>query len=354
MPGVFGKIPGWLTDPDGPLTIRPRYFPRAAPWLLRFALSARPDRVARIADALRALHRPVFDCYQPLVERAGCADLIRRTGTLNVYRSESAFLASQSDWQLRSERGAEVTVVKGAALRDIEPELSAEYSHGVLLPEHGYVADPHRLVQALAAQFAADGGRIERANVRGIRESGGAFTLLLDQGESQADRVVVATGAWSGPIAASLGLRLPLETQRGYHVTLQAPGIAPRLPVTASESKVYATPMEGGLRVAGTVEFAGLEAAPQWRRARNLVGQVKSLYPRVDTAEFTEWMGHRPCLPDSLPVIGPVARVPGAMLAFGHGHNGMTSGPVTGRLVAELIAGRKPFIDLAPYDPGRF
>lgn len=355
MPGVFGKIPGWLMDPEGPLTIRPGYALRALPWLMRFAASARPGRIAGIADALRALHRPVFECYQPLVERAGCGDLIRRTGTLVVYRNQQGFRSSQRDWELRRERGVEARVLSAGELRDLEPALSPGLTHGVLLPEHGYVANPHRLVQELAAKFIADGGRIERSEARELRRGGaGGVTVLLRDGAIEAERVVIAAGAHSGALASSLGLRLPLESQRGYHVTLTDPGIEPRIPVTMSEDKYYATPMEGGLRVAGTVEFAGLSAPPDFRRARRLLTQVRTLYPDVRVEAFTEWMGHRPCMPDSLPVIGPAPRHPGVLLAFGHGHNGMTSAPVTGRLISDLVAGRKPFIDPAPYAADRF
>ena len=354
MPGVFRKIPGWLMDSQGPLTIRPRYFVQAAPWLLRFALSARPDRVAHIADSLRALHRHVFDCYEPLVRAAGCESLIRRTGTLVVYRSEQAFASSRREWDIRRERGAEERPVSGAELREIEPALDGAFKYGVLSPDHGYVANPHRLVQTLAAQFTAEGGRIEHAHVKTLRATGDGVTLQLEQGEMEADRVVIAGGAHSGALTRSLGFTLPLETQRGYHVTLTDPGFEPRLPVSQSEGKFYATPMEGGLRVAGTVEFAGLEAPPDFRRARRLLDQVRELYPRVRVERFSEWMGHRPCMPDSMPVIGAAPGHDRVLLAFGHGHNGMTSGPVTGRLIADLVAGRAPLVDPAPYAATRF
>ena len=356
MPGVFKKIPGWLTDPEGPLTIQPRYFPRALPWLLRFSLAARPERVAQIADGLVSLHRHVYDCYAPLVAAAGCGALIHRSGTLNVYRSARAFEASRSDWAMRSERGGTMRALSGDEMRELVPELSPAYTHGMFLPDHGYLANPHRLVQLLATQFVADGGRIERAAVRALeRRDGGASTVVLDDGRTlDAACVVVAAGAWSNRLLAPLHLRIPLETQRGYQVTIADAGIDPKLPVNVAEAKFYATPMEEGLRVAGTVEFAGLDAPPVYRRARRLLEQVRELYPRIRVDRFTEWMGHRPCLPDTLPVIGSPRAHRGLVLAFGHGHNGMTSGPVTGRLVADLVAGRQPFIDPAPFSPDRF
>jgi len=165
---------------------------------------------------------------------------------------------------------------------------------------------------------------------------------------------VIAAGAWSRPLVRELGHDVPLESERGYHVTLTDPGIAPRLPVTVIEGKYFATPMEMGLRVAGTVEFGGLEAAPNWRRARVLLEQVKELYPTVDTGKFTEWMGHRPSLPDSLPAIGALPGHANVFAAFGHAHNGMTGGPPTGKAIADLIAGRPAGFDLAPYRPDRF
>lgn len=355
MPGQYKKVPRWLLDPDGPLVIRPRYALRALPWLARFCLAGRATRIPALADALRALHRLVFESYAPLLANARAESLIRRTGCLVVYETDNAFADSRSEWALRRARGVAAEELSGDALRQMEPTLAPRYRHGMFLPEHGYTVDPYRLVRTLAERFARDGGRLERQAVRAIRpQAGGRVALDADGGERIVDRVVLAAGVWSRALAATFGAHLPLETQRGYHVTLPNPGIAPRLPVAAAEGKFYATPMEGGLRVAGTVEFAGLDAPPDYARARRLLGQVKRLYPDVRTDDFSEWMGHRPCLPDSLPAIGPWPGAPSVLFAFGHGHNGMTSGPVTGRIVADLIAGRASPIDLAPYRPDRF
>ena len=356
MPGTLAKVPKWLLDPDGPLVVRPSYFPRAAPWLLRFALAGREGRVALIADALRALHAPTFDSYAPLLANAQAGHLIRRSGCLVVYRSRKAFEASAREWTMRRERGVRVEAVNGEALRQMEPALSPALACGVFLPEHGYTTDPYRLVKVLADCFVLDGGVFRKAEARALRARAddGVELVMADGATTGFDKVVIAAGAWSGALTATIGLRLPLETQRGYHVTLADAGIAPRIPVASSEGKFYATPMEGGLRVAGTVEFAGLDAAPDFGRARRLLVQLKVLYPEARTEPFSEWMGHRPCFPDSLPVIGPAPGVANVILAFGHGHNGMTSGPVTGRLIADIVAGRSPPIDLGPYRPDRF
>jgi D-amino-acid dehydrogenase len=235
------------------------------------------------------------------------------------------------------------------------PELSSDFKHGVLLTDHGFVTNPFRLVRSLAEQFAHDGGYLERRRVTEImtREDGISGVRTTD-GELLADRVVVAAGAWSATLITDLGIRVPLESQRGYHATVQGSGIAPALPVVSAEAKVYATPMEDGLRFAGTVEFAGLEAPPDFRRADALIELAKDMFPALAVGEVSQWMGHRPTLPDSLPVIGTAPDHPRLLLAFGHGHHGMTGASTTGRIIASLVSGRQPPIDLVPYRPDRF
>jgi D-amino-acid dehydrogenase len=356
MPGVVRKVPSWLSDRDGPLVIRPRYLPRALPWLLRFIVAGSKARIEGIADALRALHGPTYECYEPLVRDAGAQDLIRRTGALTVYRKLESFESSAREWDMRRRRGADPQVLGPKELTDLVPALAAGFQRGVLQRDHGYVADPQRLTTSLAQAFVARGGDLEIGEAAAIVpfEDGSIRVRLTDDRVISADRVVLATGAWSSPLVAGLGARIPLESQRGYHVTVPDGGIALPLPVSFAEAKFYATPMSCGLRIAGTVEFAGLHAPPDFRRAEQLSKLAKRWLPGLGTSDASVWMGHRPCLPDSLPVIGPAPRNPRVLFAFGHGHNGMTTAPVTGRLIADLIAGRKPIIDPAPYRPTRF
>ncbi len=173
-----------------------------------------------------------------------------------------------------------------------------------------------------------------------------------------ADAAVVAAGAHSKPLAAVLGDAVPLETERGYHAMLRAPEVMPRVPTSDADAKFVATPMANGLRFAGTVELAGLRAEPDWRRARILLRQASTLYPALARSysedRFTLWMGHRPSLPDSLPVLGPSSRSPDVFYAFGHGHVGMTGGPYTGKVIADIVSGRPSPIDLSPFRAGRF
>ncbi len=355
MPGVLKKVPRWLTDPAAPLSLKWSYLPQAAPWLWRFMRASRRDRVERIADALRPLLGQTFDAYRVLTQAAGCTDLINQSGYMAVYETEASFRADALAWTLRRERGVRVEEIDAARIRELDPDLAPIYVRGVLLPEQGYVANPLWLTQRLFGHFMASGGRYERREVTGFDiGAGGPTALRTAQGPLPVDTLVLAAGVFSAKLAAMLGTRVPLESQRGYHVHFPEPGISPRTPVMSGEYKFFTTPMADGLRNAGTVEIAGLDAPPTQARIDALVGHTRRMYPRVNMAGMRTWMGHRPCTPDSLPVIGRSPRFANTWFAFGHGHTGLCGGAPTGRLIAELIAGRAPNIDPAPYRPTRF
>ncbi len=355
MPGVLSQVPRWLFDPQGPLIIRWSYLAQALPWLLRFVRAAHPRRVEEVADALWALHREVFESYAPLFKAAGAESLIRHSGQLYVYGSEAAYRKDAGAWALRQARGIPIEILKGEQIRQREPALAPIFARGVLLPEHGHCLDPFRLVQLLADRFALDGGTILRRQVTGFEIGAeGPTHLKTDGGELEVETLVVAAGAWSHLLARQLGSRVPLESHRGYHVTVADPGVSPRLSIMWAERKFMTTPMAPGLRFAGTVEFAGLEAAPDYRRARSLLERGKRMFPDLDADNVSEWMGHRPSLPDTLPVIGRSPHYPSTYYAFGHGHTGLSGAPMTGRLIADLVAGRPPTIDIAPFRVDRF
>jgi D-amino-acid dehydrogenase len=231
--------------------------------------------------------------------------------------------------------------------------------HGVLVGGNGHVSNPGGLVKKLAEVFVRSGGRIVREPVTGFEFIDGQLTAVRTRmGTHQADRAVVAAGIWSRPLAAGLGDRLPLETERGYHIVISDPEVKPRIATMSGEGKFVATPMDMGLRIAGTVELAGLNAAPDWRRADKLLRLGQDMYPKLarsyPESRLTRWMGHRPSLPDSLPVIDRSTRSPDVFYAFGHGHTGMTGSSTTGKIVADLVAGRAPGVDLAPFSRTRF
>jgi D-amino-acid dehydrogenase len=354
-PGILARVPQYLTDPAAPLSIHWSHLPRALPWLMRFVAASRRGRVEQISRALRPLVGSVFESYRPLVQDAGCADLIHRTGYIGVYESEAAFRADAYPLRLRRERGVIVEDMTAGELRAHDPQLAPIYARGVRLPEQGHVSNPLWLAQRLFRHYAAHGGSFVQREVRGFEVGAGRVRALhTDAGPLPVETLVLCAGVHSGALAARLGAQVPLESQRGYHVHFPNPGIEPPTPVMSGEYKFFTTPMADGLRIAGTVEIAGIDAPPTQARIDALVAHAKRMYPALDTSGMTTWMGHRPCTPDSLPVIGRAPGVANAWFAFGHGHLGLCAAAPTGRLIAELIAGRPPFLDPQPYRPERF
>ena len=359
LPGMIRSLPRWLCDPEGPLAVRWAYLPAITPWLIRFARSAKREKVRAAARALRPLLGPCLEALQPLAAAAGAEDLVHRRGHLYAYRSPEALAGDRLAWELRRESGVECLELPSEELRQLEPALSREYRCGVLVRENGHTSDPFGLVTRLFSAFRKGGGTFVCARATGFRLAGNRLAAILtDTGELAAEAAVIAAGAYSRPLALALGERIPLETERGYHLMIRDPEAAPRLPVAEAEGKFVATPMEGGLRFAGTVELAGLKAPPDWRRAQILLAAGRRMLPGLakdhPQERLSVWMGHRPSLPDSLPVIGPARATPDVIYAFGHGHVGITAAPMTGRIVADLVAARPPAIPIAPFAAGRF
>src|SRR5580704_11221333 len=359
MPGIIKKVPGWLSDPLGPLSLRWSYLPAILPYLVRFIRAGTEEKVHAQSRALRPLVGATLSALEPLVKDAGAERLVHQRGHLYVYRSAESLAKDGLGWELRRENGVVVDEFNADELRQLEPTLSREYVCGLLVRENGHTSNPFGLVSALVEHFVRQGGAVIRAQALGFRLDGGKLTAIrTDIGELAADAAVVAAGAWSKPLAAALGDIVPLETERGYHLMIRDPEAMPRIPTADADGKFVATPMDIGLRLAGTVELAGLAAPPDWRRAHILLEQGRKMLPGLAASHPQErisvWMGHRPSLPDSLPVLGPSSATPDVIYAFGHGHVGMTSAPMTGKIVADLVAGRPPSIDIRPFSAGRF
>jgi D-amino-acid dehydrogenase len=354
-PGILWKVPGMLMDPLGPLAVRWSYLPRIAPWLLRFVAASRPARVEEISIALAALLEGTFEAFDRLLELADARDMLRRTGWLCVYETEAGLNAYRPMLEVQRRRGVRVDILEAGALREFEPALGPIFARAVYYADVGYAVDSLRLVQVLAETFRRLGGTLERAEARGF-EIGpeGPRAVLTEAGREPCDAVVIAAGAWSKRLTGQLGNRPPLDTERGYHVQFPEPGVLPRLPVYSTERGIIATPLDVVLRVGGTVELAGLDAPPNWNRAALLLAQARRWFPGVQTGGYSRWMGFRPSMPDSLPIIGRSPRFSNVLFAFGHGHCGMMMGARTGEIVAALLAGRDPGIDMTPYRIDRF
>ncbi len=359
-PGIWRKVPGWLADPLGPLAIRWRYLPRLLPWLTRFLRAGATEaRVAMTARALRPLLLNAPELHRRLAEEAGVGELISRQGMLSVFPSRAEFAAEEMEWRLRRENGVRWLELSADELRQREPTLSRRYTFGVLVEENGQCRDPGAYVAALVRHALGQGAELRRARALGFRIEGARLlAVLTDAGEIAADRAVIAAGARSHVLAAAAGDRVPLETERGYHAVIADPGITPRYPVMPSDGKMACVMTPQGLRLAGQVELAGLDAAPNWRRAEVLRDFARRVFPDVPAdlpaSRVKVWMGHRPSTPDGLPCIGPASGCPDVVYAFGHGHVGLTAAAATGRLVADLISGRQPAIDIAPFSAQRF
>ncbi len=354
-PGILKAVPKMLLDPDGALVIRWGYLPRLLPWLLKMVAAARPDRVDAICRALAPLSLAARNAYMPLLAEAGATELLRARGELYVYRTKAAFDAEA--WAMKVRRGFGIPVedLDADAIRDMEPALSHEYHYGHYQPASAFMASPLRLVQSLAALFVKKGGTIRRADVRNLRPGDPEAALLeTSAGEVRADHLVICAGAFSKPFAARFGVDVPLESWRGYHIMVPSTGIALNGVVADGEMHFGVTPMDDGIRVAGLIELASVDAPPNYARADLFLRLAKRLIPAFPAEPASRWMGHRPGMPDTLPVLGRASRHRNVYFAFGHGQLGLTFGAISGQAIADLAAGRKSAIDLAPYAAERF
>ncbi len=353
LPGMLRKVPGWLRDPLGPLTIRRSYAARVAPWLLRWIAESRMDRVEANAVALKALHGPSLTVWREMLGEAAYRDLIRPTGQVQVWDGPST--TAEVEAGLRARHGIRAEALGADEIRQLFPGIARDITRGLLVPGNGHTVSPARAVFTLAQLVRSEGGRIlPQTALKLIPREGGGWTVLANTAMHEADAVVVAGGAWSGRLLAPLGMRLPLETERGYHAHLPAPSIELRLPIMHKSRGFGLTPMEDGLRAAGTVEFAGLDAPPDERRAALLADHARRLFPGLEHGAPRLWLGFRPSFPDSLPAVGAAPGRPGLWLCLGHGHFGMTGGPPSGRLLAGMMAGQAPPGFAASLAPARF
>ncbi|MBF8780335.1 NAD(P)/FAD-dependent oxidoreductase [Pseudomonas fulva] len=355
MPGVLKQATNMLFDPTGPLHVPASYILHVAPWMARFIASARPARVAQIAHALHGLIGDAVQQHKRLAAAAGCADLIVETGQLHLYPNQQALAKDTAGWALKSRHGLQMVKVGPSDIRSLEPALGNGYPTGYYLPDQPWIKDPQAYSRQIAEYLRSKGVSFIEDQVTGLLRSPAGWLVKGQRRDHESQRVVLAAGAWSARLLGPLGVKVPLETQRGYHLRFpQAQDMIQRIVVLA-DRKVFVTPTAGGLRAAGTVEFGGLERLPSSLRARLLGEHAKAALPGLDIAQPIEWMGHRPCLPDSLPVLGELPGHSGLWCAFGHGHLGMTGAAGTGRLLAQAMSGsRQAEAALAPFSAARF
>lgn len=352
-PGIAWRVPGLLLDPQGPLAICWQYLPRLMPWLVHFLRASTTGEVERIAGVLSQLLLLADACYAPLLEEAGATGLLRRNGCLYLYKTPQKFKAAQAEFDLRQRHQVSMDVLNEAQIRALEPRLAPLYYRGVLFKDAYTIDGPHQLVLQLAAAIRARGGEFVQGEAEHLIPGAGGVEVAVGEKRYRADRVVVAGGAWSKKLARQLGDKVLLDTERGYNVFFgEAKDVLSR-PVCYPEHGFYMVPVMGGLRAAGTVELGGTQRPPNMARAARIASVAKSLLPEL-RAPSTQGMGYRPSMPDSMPVIGTSPSDARVIHAFGHGHLGLTMGAVTGCLVADLVSGHAPLIDVSPLRPDRF
>ncbi|WP_407056739.1 NAD(P)/FAD-dependent oxidoreductase [Burkholderia multivorans] len=355
-PGILKKVPGWLLDQSGPLALRPGALPGILPWFFRFVASARHAKIVSIAQAMATLTHDVYTDYAPLLDACGDSALLGQHPVLEVFDDPAGIAHEQPHLELRQSLGFQSQRLTATEIGDLEPALAGRFRHGLLFPEWRAVNDTEGFIAALTASFEAQGGRRVRANAARIDEADGRATgVMLTSGEHiAAAHVVVAAGTGSRQFFGALGVRVPLEGIAGYQALLADPGVAFRHSVIYADGGFCFSPMTRGLQIGGTIEFAGRNAQPNFRRADIILEKAKRILPELRTARVEYGVGYRPFLPDTKPIIDRSKRLPNAYMAFGHGQLGLTLGATTGRLIADLAAGRPTRQNLSPFSAYRF
>ncbi len=351
---LLKHLPRMMLDPLGPISIRLGYVLRILPWFMRFMGNMRSNKFFAHTEALKALNKVAIECYLPLIERAGIQHLFVKNGSLLTFESTDK-KGVVDMYQAYLQQGINLQILNREQIVELEPNISSNVIWALYFKDVAHTSDPYLFVQGLAKLFLSQGGEFYQREVRSISHQDDGVRLLTQQEAFHFDKVVIAAGAWSKSLIAPLGYRLPLDTERGYHLMLKQPNSLFR-PVASAERKFIMTPMLGGLRLAGTVEFAGLEAPLNQKRAYMLYPQaaeILDVVPEIATQDSC-WMGCRPSLPDSLPVIGQAPFHQHIFFALGHHHLGLTQGAVTGQLVAQLVAGKATLMDVSPFCISRF
>lgn len=353
--GKMRQVPKWLLDPLGPLAIPPAYAVKITPWLIRFWRAGWRDRLAASLAAQVSLMRVAEAEMDRMVTEAGLAALVHHDGSLELYESTREFRESLPGWRARTRAGIAFEHVHGARMAQLQPGLSPRFVSGTFVPGWRTVSDPFLFASALARHLEGKGVLFLTGEAVKLEPCEAGVTIhLADRQRLTAAQVVVATGAWSRRLTDPLGDRIPLETERGYNTTLPTSAFDLRRQVIFGGHGFVVTPLSTGLRVGGAVELGGLDLPPNFKRSEAMLRKAQDFLPGLKPEGGRPWMGFRPSLPDSLPVIGPSRASARIVYAFGHGHLGLTQSAGTGRLVADFLAGAAPAIDLAPFSPRRF
>ena len=354
VPGIWKKIPGMMFGDQRPLAVRAAFWPRMIPWGMRFLRHANEESLRSAADAMEYLCAPSVELYRRHLAGTGHEDLVVDSSYLHAFRQADRADLKALDYRIRIEKGGDLELMGSDTLRRLEPGLSREFKAAVAIKGQARARAPGRIAQVLADKARGLGVEIIRTEVKGLARSGEGWEISTDQGPLHAERVVLAAGVWSEPLLRGLGFRLPLVAERGYHVEFAAPQAELNNSVMDVDAKIVASSMLGGLRVAGSAEFASPDAPPDPRRQALLTRQARAICPDLDTTSPSFWMGRRPSLPDSLPVLGQIDGQPGLFGAFGHSHHGLMMAPKTGEVLADILSGKRLNHDISAFSAQRF
>jgi D-lysine oxidase len=355
FPSSLGALARIALKRAGEANYHLSFLPQIAPWLLAFRAASQPKRLVETAHLIRPLFGSAVAEHEALMRESGATHFLRKTGWLKVYRSDKSFASLKREFDVAADLGLPLQTLETKGAQALEPNLAPVFQHAVFWPEAASVSNPLGVTRAYAARFAALGGVTVSGDARTLHRHGQGWRVETDQGGVDAPQVVAALGPWAGDFMAQFGLRLPFAVKRGYHRHFTAKGNAALArPVLDADAGYLITPMEMGIRMTTGVEFAPRDAAPTPAQFDRVMEPARELFPLDGRADDKTWMGCRPCFPDSRPVIGRAPGLSGVWLAIGHAHWGLTLGPATGRMIAEMMAGETPYIDPAPYRAERF
>ena len=353
-PTLWKEAPKYLLNPKSPLFIKWGYLPRLLPWLVKFMSHATDEKTKAIVRNQIPLICDAVDQHRALVNGTPVDRWISDSKFSYVYDNKAAFDADAYSWELKKIAGFTPRVLTGPDVREEEPILGNHSQCMAVLENQGHITNPGQYITELASYFVSEGGQLIRAETQDVEKTNGHIsTVLTDQGQIACQNAVITAGIWSKEIMKKLGFRVPLETERGYHVVFENPSELPNNPMMIAKGKFGVNPMEMGLRCAGTVELGDHISGPSDAPIRLLRHYAKQAFPNLKYSGTSEWMGFRPSTPDSLPLIGEIGNT-GIFAGFGHQHVGLTAGPKTGRIIAQMISNKTPNLDMSPYDPSRY
>ena len=354
MPGIWKSIPKMLLSPDGPLSVRASFWPKMIPWGLRFLGKANETSVRVTSDAMETLCQPSVMLFRRHLEGTGFEDLVADSWYVHAFRNADRANLRALDFQIRKEKGAELELINREQIKALEPALSPDFKAAILIKGQARARAPGQIAEVLAKKAQSQGAEIIRAEIKALKRADTGWHLTTSSGLLEAEKLVLCAGVWSAKLLEPLGIKVPLVAERGYHVQFANPEVSLNNSVMDVDAKIVASSMLEGVRVAGSSEFAEVDAPSDPRKEQLLTKQARAMLPDLNTKALTTWMGRRPSFPDSLPALGPISEQPGLYAAFGHSHYGLMMAPKTGELIADLVAGVAPNTDLAPFEPLRF